>query len=175
MKACKAINKPPERYCTMFLAKTRSSDAMFNAFFGGFPGCDLFDVAKKQYVVNSPACVEAMKWLHSLSDEGLIVPGPAGFEDNDSYTYWQRQQIAMGGYGFELNALTRQGLKDGTIKGPLEYLLVNYPHKPDAPPPPMGTFNPHVWSVFKQQDPKKLEAILSLISYYDTPDFWGRR
>ena len=169
--ACKAINKPPDRYCTIFFAKTPSSDALFNSFFGGFPGCAMFDPAAKKYVVNSPACVEAMKWLHSLSDQGLIVPGPAGFTDDDAQAYWQRQQIAMGGgYGFDLKAITANGLKDGTIKGPMETYIVNFPHKPGSPPTPLGTFNPHVWSVFKQEDPKKLEAILSLISYMQKPE-----
>ena len=169
MAACEAINKPPERYCTMFFAKTPSSDAMFNAFFGGFPGCEMFDPAQGKYVVNSPACVEAMTWLHGLSDKGLIVPGPAGLTDDDSDSYWKRQEIAMQGYGFYYNYLTQNSLKDGSIKGPLDYLVVSYPNKPGAPPPPMGTWNPHVWSVFKQSDPKKLEAILSFINFMQQP------
>ena len=51
-----------------------------------------------------------------------------------------------------------------------EYLLVNYPHKPDAPPPPMGTWNPHTWSVFKQENPEKLAVILDFINYMQQPD-----
>jgi multiple sugar transport system substrate-binding protein len=170
MKACKAINKPPERYCTVFFAKTPSSDAEFNAYLGGFPGCEMFDPAQQKYVVNSPACLEAMKFLHSLSDQGLIVPGPAGLTDDDGDTYMKREEIAMRGYGFAEKGTILNGLKDGSVKPPYDYLIVNYPNKPGAPPAPMGTWNPHVWSVFKQQDPKKLQAILDFINYMQKPD-----
>lgn len=170
MEACRAINDPPNHYCTMFFAKTPSSDAMFNMWLGGFPGCELFDRDKQEYVVNSPACVEAMTFLHNLQDEGLIVPGPAGFTDDDSDAYWKRKEIAMQGYGFWYNGLTKNGLADGSIEPPLDYLLVNVPNKPGAPPTPMGTWNPHAWSVFKQEDPKKLEVILDFINYMQQPD-----
>jgi len=170
MKACRAINKPPEHYCTMFFAKTPSSDAEFNAYFGGFPGCDMFDPAQQKYVVNSPACLEAMQFLHSLSEEGLIVPGPAGLTDDDSELYLKRKEIAMRGYGFSYRGTIKNGLADGSIEPPLDYELVNYPNKPGAPPAPMGTWNPHVWSVFKQEDPKKLAVILDFINYMQKPD-----
>ncbi|NOZ50025.1 MAG: extracellular solute-binding protein [Chloroflexi bacterium] len=170
LKACRAINDPPNRYCTMFFAKTPSFDTSFNNWFGGFPGCDLYDKEKQEYVANSPECVEAMTFLHSLQEEGLTVPGPSGFVDDDQDGYWKRQEIAMTGGGFWYNGVTTRGLEDGSIKGPMEYLLVNYPHKPGAPPTPMGTWDPHAWSVFKQDNPKKLAVILDFINYLQQPE-----
>jgi len=170
LEACRAINDPPDRYCTMFFAKTPSFDTSFNNWFGGFPGCELFDAETGEYTVNSPECVEAMTWLHGLLEEGLMVPGPSGFVDDDQDGYWRRQEIAMTGGGFWYNGVTKLGLEDGSIEGPMEYLLVNYPHKPDAPPPPMGTWNPHTWSVFEQEDPEKLAVILDFINYVQQPD-----
>jgi len=170
MEACRAINDPPNVYCAMFFAKTPSFDTSFNNFFGGFPGCDLFNAETGEYTANSPECLEAMTWLHNLSDEGLIVPGPSGFIDEDQDGYWVRQEIAMAGGGFWYNSVTTLGLEDGSIEGPMEYLLVNYPHKADAPPPPMGTWNPHVWSVFQQDDPDKLAVILDFINYMQKPE-----
>ncbi len=171
MNLCKAVNDPANGvYCTMFFAKTPSFDTSFNNFFGGFPGCDLYDPATQEYVVNSPECVEAMTWLHSLEDEGMIVPGPAGFVDDDQDGYWKRKEIVMTGGGFWYNGVTKNGLEDGSIEPPLDYLLVNYPHKADAPPPPMGTWNPHCWSVFNQDDPAKLAAIMDFVNYMQQPD-----
>ena len=171
MELCEAVNDPDNGvYCTMFFAKTPSFDTSFNNFFGGFPGCNLFDADAQKYVANSPECVEAMTFLHSLQDEGYTVPGPAGFVDDDQDGYWKRKEIVMTGGGFWYNGVTKNGLEEGTIEPPMEYMLVNYPHKAGAPPPPMGTWNPHCWSVFKQDDPAKLAIIMDFVNYMQQPD-----
>jgi ABC-type glycerol-3-phosphate transport system substrate-binding protein len=170
LEACRAINDPPDHYCTMFFAKTPSFDTSFNNFFGGFPGCELFDPVTGEYAVNSPECVEAMTFLHGLLEEGLIVPGPSGFVDDDQDGYWKRKEIAMTGGGFWYNGVTKRGLEDESIESPMEYLLVNYPNKPGAEPPPMGTWNPHCWSVFKQDDPDKAAVIMDFVNYMQQPE-----
>jgi multiple sugar transport system substrate-binding protein len=171
MEACRAVNDPDNNvYCTVFYAKDPSSDAGFNNFFAGWPGCDLFDMETKQYVVNSPECVEAMTWLHNLQEEGLIVPGPAGLSDIEVDGYWVRQEVALLHYGFWFNQLTQTSLEDGTAEAPFEYVLINYPQKPGAPPAPMGTWIPHVWTVFKQEDPGKRAAIMDFVNYMQQPE-----
>ena len=67
--------------------------------------------------------------------------------------------------------VTTRGLEDGSIEAPLEYMVVNYPHEPGAPPPPLSVNLPHAWSIFKQDDPDKLAAIYDFIHYMQQPEF----
>jgi ABC-type glycerol-3-phosphate transport system substrate-binding protein len=170
LDACRAINDPPNVYCTAYFAKTPSFDVSFNNFLGGFPDCHFYDFDKQEYTVNSPGCVEAMTFMHTLLDEKLIIPGPPGLVDDDIDPYWRKQQVAMVGGSNWYAGQVKTGLEDGSIQGPFEYLLVMYPNKPGAPPPAVATGDPYVFTVFKQKDPEKLQAILDFINYMQQPE-----
>jgi len=170
LDACRAINDPPNVYCTAFFAKTPSFDVSFNFFLGGFPDCSFFDFEKLEYTVNSPGCVEAMTFMHTLLDEKLIVPGAPGLVDDDIDPYWKNKQVAMVGGSNWYYAQAKTGLEDGTLEGPFEVMLAMYPNKPGAPPPAVAMGDPHAFSVFKQNDPDKLQAILDFIGYMQQPE-----
>jgi ABC-type glycerol-3-phosphate transport system substrate-binding protein len=170
LEACRAINDPPDHYCTAFFAKTPSFDVATNNFMGGFPGCDsYYDTEKGEFIASSPECMEVWEFLHTLVEEGLAVPGPAGFVDDDIDPYWMRQDVAMQGGSNWYAGITKRGIEEGTVE-PFEYLLVSFPNKPGAPPPPVATGDPYVWTVFKQDDPKKLQAIYDLVNYMQQPE-----
>jgi ABC-type glycerol-3-phosphate transport system substrate-binding protein len=164
MTACKAINNPPDVYCTAFFAGSPSMDSASNQWLAGFPDCKFFDQASSQYTVNSPACVEAFTFLHSIYDEGLMVPGAAGLIDDTTDPYWLNQQVAMLGQGNWYDSITRKAIGEGTIQS-FDYTFVQFPNKPGEPVTPVGMSNPDVWGVFKQNDPDKLQAIYDLIQY----------
>jgi ABC-type glycerol-3-phosphate transport system substrate-binding protein len=170
LDACRAINDPPKVYCTAFFAKTPSFDVSFNNFLGGFPDCHFYDFDKQVYTVNSPGCVEAMTFMHTLLDEKLIIPGAPGLVDDDIDPYWKKQQVAMVGGSNWYSSQVKNGLKDGSIKGPFEVMLAMYPNKPGAQPPAVAMGDPHAFSVFKQKDPEKLKIILDFINYMQQPD-----
>ncbi len=170
LDACRAINDPPNVYCTGFFAKTPSFDVSFNNFLGGFPDCSFFDFEKQEYTVNSLGCVEAMTFMHTLLDEELIVPGAPGLVDDDIDPYWKKQQVAMQGGSNWYYAQAKNGLADGSIAGPFEVMLAMYPNKAGAPPPPVAMGNPHSFSVFKQKDREKFKAILDFINYMQQPE-----
>jgi len=165
MTACKAINDPDNGvYCTAFFAGSPSMDSATNQWLAGFPDCQYFDQATSTYTVNSPACVEAFTFLHSIYEEGLMVPGAAGLIDDTTDPYWLNQQVAVLGQGNWYDSITKKGIGEGTIEA-FEYTFVQFPNKPGAPVTPVGMSNPDVWGVFKQDDPDKLQAIYDLIQY----------
>ncbi|MEI6290132.1 MAG: extracellular solute-binding protein, partial [Chloroflexota bacterium] len=171
MKACEAINDPAKKvYCTAFFAGSTSMDSATNEWLAGFPDCKFFDQASVKYTVNSPACVEAFTFLHTIYEKGLMVPGAAGLIDDTTDPFWLSQQVAILGQGNWYDSITKKGLKDGSIKPPFDYIFVQFPNKPGAPVTPSGMSNPDVWGVFKQSDPAKLAAIYELVQYMQQAD-----
>jgi ABC-type glycerol-3-phosphate transport system substrate-binding protein len=180
MKACKAINNPPDVYCTAFFAGSPSMDSATNEWLAGFPDCKFFDQATTAYTVNSPACVEAFTFLHSIYDQGLMVPGAAGLIDDTTDPYWLNQQVAMLGQGNWYDSIAKKAIGEKTIE-PFDYTFAQFPNKPGAPVTPVGMSNPDVWGVFKQTDPDKKQAIYDLIQYMQKPEIasqiaagWGK-
>jgi ABC-type glycerol-3-phosphate transport system substrate-binding protein len=181
IKACKAINNPPNVYCTAFFAGSTSMDSATNAWLAGWPDCKFYDQTNQQYTVNSPACVEAFTFLHSIYDQKLMVPGAAGLIDDTTDPYWLSQKVAMLDQGNWYDSITKKGIAAGTIKPPFDYMFVQVPNKPGTPGSPVGMSNPDVWGVFKQTDPAKLQAIYDLLNYMQKPDIatqialgWGK-
>jgi ABC-type glycerol-3-phosphate transport system substrate-binding protein len=180
MTACQAINDPPNVYCTAFFAGSPSMDSATNEWLAGFPDCKFFDEASKQYTVNSPACVEAFSFLHTIYDENLMVPGAAGLIDDTTDPYWLNQQVAMLGQGNWYDSITKKAIGEGTIQ-PFDYIFVQFPNNPAAPVSPVGMSNPDVWGVFQQDDADKQQAIYDLIQYMQKPEIasqiavgWGK-
>jgi len=180
MEACKAINNPPNVYCTAFFAGSTSMDSATNGWLAGFPGCQFFDAASKTYTVNSPACVEAFTFLYSIYQQGLMVPGAAGLIDDTTDPYWLQQQVAILNQGNWYDSITKKGIADGSVQ-PFEYIFVQVPNKSGAPVTPALMSNPDVWGVFKQTDAAKKQAIFDLVNYMQKPEIaaliaegWGK-
>jgi multiple sugar transport system substrate-binding protein len=180
MKACEAINDPPNVYCTAFFAGSTSMDSATNMWLAGFPDCKFFDVDGGKYTANSPACAEAFTFLHGIYDQGLMVPGAAGLIDDTTDPYWLNQQVAMLVQGNWYDSITKKGIAAGSIEA-FDYIFVQVPNKPGTPVTPAGMSNPDVWGVFKQKDADKLKAIYDLIQYMQAPDIaaqiavgWGK-
>lgn len=180
MKACQAINNPPNVYCTAFFAGSTSMDSATNEWLSGWPDCKFYDASNQKYTVNSPACVEAFTFLHSIYDQGLMVPGAAGLIDDTTDPYWLSQQVAILDQGNWYDSITKKGIAAKSIE-PFNYIFVQVPNKTGAPVSPVGMSNPDVWGVFKQTDADKLQAIYDLIQFMQKPDIatqiavgWGK-
>ena len=114
--ACNAINDPPNVYCTAFFAGSPSMDSATNQWLAGFPACEFYNQDTKQYTVNSPECVEAFTFLHTIYDQNLMVPGAAGLIDDTTDPYWLNQQVAMLGQGNWYDSITKKAIGEGTIE-----------------------------------------------------------
>jgi ABC-type glycerol-3-phosphate transport system substrate-binding protein len=181
MAACEKINDPANNvYCTAFFAGSTSMDSATNEWLAGWPDCKFYDATAQHYTVNSAACVEAFTFLHSIYENGYMVPGAAGLIDDTTDPYWLNQQVAILDQGNWYDSITKKAVEAGTIQ-PFDYIFVQVPNKPGAPVSPVGMSNPDVWGVFKQTDPDKLQAIYDLINYMQQPDIaaqiavgWGK-
>jgi ABC-type glycerol-3-phosphate transport system substrate-binding protein len=180
MKACTAVNKPPDVYCTAFFAGSTSMDSATNGWLAGFPDCKFFDASAQKYTVNSPACVDAFTFLYSIYTQKLMVPGAAGLIDDTTDPYWLKQQVAVLDQGNWYDSITKKGVADGSVQK-FDYIFVQVPNKTGAPVSPVGMSNPDVWGVFKQADPAKQKAIFDLINYMQQPEIvsqiavgWGK-
>ncbi len=169
LKAARAINDPPNVYATAFFAKSPSMDSAFNAFFGGFPGVEFYDQKTKTFKINSPKAIEALKFLHTLLEENLLVPGGAGFIDDDIDPYWINQQIAMIGGANWYAKITNKAIKEQGL-APFEYILARYPNKNGSPATPVATSDPDGFIVFKQKDQKNMAKIIELVKYLQSPE-----
>lgn len=155
-------------------------DSATNEWLAGWPDCQFFDAAAQQYTVNSPACLEAFTFLHSIYEAGLMVPGAAGLIDDTTDPYWLNQQVAILDQGNWYDSITKNAVASGSIE-PFDYIFVQVPNQPGAPVSPVGMSNPDVWGVFKQTDSAKLQAIYDLINYMQQPEIatqiaigWGK-
>lgn len=181
LEACQAINDPANNvYCTAFFAGSPSMDSATNGWLAGFPECNFFDASSKTYTVNSPACVEAVTFLYSIYEGGLMVPGAAGLIDDTTDPYWLQGQVAFLNQGNWYDSITKKGMADGSVT-PFEYIFIQVPNKPGSPVTPAFMSNPDVWGVFKQTDPAKQQAIYDLINYMQKPEIasliaegWGK-
>jgi ABC-type glycerol-3-phosphate transport system substrate-binding protein len=172
-QALKALTKAPDRYGTLFWAKTPSYDhATTVAWLSAF-GCEMFKNGDHSKVaINCPECVAGMKWMKSLIDKGYVVPGPAGLTDDDLDAYLLSGRIAIGSGGWYELGLVQSGKKDGSLKIDFEPYMVNYPHLPGQKPGKLANLGGRVIAAFKPKtaDAAKQEAILKFIDYISAPD-----
>jgi multiple sugar transport system substrate-binding protein len=172
-KAVAAVTKAQERYGTMFYAKTPSYDhATTLAWLTAF-GCEMFKPGDYSKVaINSPECTEGMKWQKSLIDKGYVVPGAAGFVDDDMDDYLLSGRIATASGGWYELGLVQSGTKDGSLKIPFEPYMVNYPHLSGKTPGKLANLGGRVIAAFNgptKRGAAEEAAILKFIDYMTTP------
>ncbi len=169
-RACEAINDPPNLYCTLFFAKTPSYDHAMYAWLAPF-GAQRFAPGVYTAVTdNSPEAIAGHKWIKSLLDRNLAVPGPAAFVDDDMDAYLLQGRIAIGSGGWYELGLIEAGQKDGSLKVEWDPYMVNYPHPADRGPGPLCNLGGRGWSAFKTGDHVKEAAALKWIDYVTDPE-----
>jgi ABC-type glycerol-3-phosphate transport system substrate-binding protein len=172
-KALAAVTKAPTRYGTFFYAKTPSYDhATTLAWLTAF-GCEMFKSGDYSKVtINSPQCIAGMKWQKSLIDRGYVVPGAAGFVDDDMDNYLLSGRIAVASGGWYELGLVQSGKKDGSLKVPFDPYMVNYPHLPGRKPGQLANLGGRVVAAFNsptRRDASQEGSILKLIDYTSSP------
>lgn len=170
-KALAAVTKAPDQYGAFFFAKTPSYDHAMTAYLSPW-GCRQFAPGDYTKVtLNSPECIAGLKWMKSLLDKGLVVPGPGGLVDDDMDSYWTTKRVAVVAGGWYELGLVKEGLKSGQIKPPFEMYPVNYPYLAGQKPGPLANLGGRGYMAFKPKDnnPDKIAAILKLVDYLTSP------
>jgi ABC-type glycerol-3-phosphate transport system substrate-binding protein len=169
-KACQAVNDPPNDYCTFFFAKTPSYDHAMFCWLAPY-GAQRFTPGDYTHVTdNSPEAIAGHKWIKSVLDRKMAVPGPAGLVDDDMDAYLLGGKTVIGSGGWYEQGLVQAGQKDGSLKVEWDPYMVNYPHPADKKPGPMCNLGGRGWSAFKTGDHAKEAAALKFIDYVTNPD-----
>jgi ABC-type glycerol-3-phosphate transport system substrate-binding protein len=169
-KACQAVNDPPNNYCAFFFAKTPSYDHAMFCWLAPFGAKRFAPGVYTAVTDNSPEAIAGHKWIKSLLDREMAVPGPAGLVDDDMDAYLLQGKTTVGSGGWYEQGLVQAGQKDGSLKVEWDPYMVNYPHPADKDPGPLCNLGGRGWSAFKTGDHAKEAAALKWIDYVTDPE-----
>lgn len=126
--ALKAIaNKDKGTYGMTLFALNEQGDQLYNNTMVAF-GSKLFsDDYSKYTAADSPAAEQALTFYNTLVTEGLVHPHPETLSAVNALDYWKQRKTGMIVAGTSHADLAKNGLKDGSVVGPHEYMYVNYP------------------------------------------------
>lgn len=154
--ALKAVaNKEKGVYGITLFALNEQGDQIYNNVLGGY-GVKLFNDDYSKYIAaENPAAEQAFAFFKSIIDEGLCTPHPETLAATNALDYFKQKKNGMIVGGLAHIDIVQNGLKDGSIQGPFEPMIVNYPSTTKD----QATLKSEVGSgcVFKNGDDKKVE------------------
>ncbi|TMV52769.1 extracellular solute-binding protein [Paenibacillus mesophilus] len=126
--ALKAVtNKDKGVYGMTLFALNEQGDQLYNNTMVAF-GAKLFnDDYSKYTAADSPASEQTLSFFNSLVAEGLVHPHPETLSAVNALDYWKQRKNGMVVAGTSHADLVKNGIKDGSVTGPHEYMYVNYP------------------------------------------------
>lgn len=154
--ALKAIaNKDKGVYGITLFALNEQGDQIYNNILGGY-GVKLFNDDYSRYIAaENPAAEQAFSFFKSIVDEGLCTPHPETLTSTNALDYFKQKKNGMIVGGLAHIDMIQNGLKDGSIQGPFEPMIVNYPSTTKG----QATLKSEVGQgcVFKNGDAKRVE------------------
>ena len=169
-KALAAVTKAPDRYGTIFFAKTPSYDHAMYAYLTPFGVLRFKPGDYSKVVENTPDGVAAHKWIKSILDKGLAVPGPAGLVDDDADAYLLSGRTAISAGGWYELGLVAAGKKDGSLKIDFDPYMVNYPYPAGKKPGPLCNLGGEGFAIFKSGAKDREAAALKFVDFVTTPE-----
>ncbi|WP_135556725.1 extracellular solute-binding protein [Paenibacillus cymbidii] len=126
--ALKAVaNKEKGVYGLTLFALNEQGDQLYNNLLVSF-GAKLFnDDYSKFTAADSPGSEQALAFLKSLVDEGLVNPHPETLTSVNALDLWRQRKNGMIVANATHSDLIVNGLKDGSVAAPHEYMYVNFP------------------------------------------------
>lgn len=126
--ALKAVaNKEKGVYGLTLFALNEQGDQLYNNLLVSF-GAKLFnDDYSKFTAADSPGSEQALAFLKSLVDEQLVHPHPETLTSVNALDLWKQRKGGMIVASATHSDVVNNGLKDGSVAGPHEYMYVNFP------------------------------------------------
>jgi multiple sugar transport system substrate-binding protein len=126
--ALKAVaNKDKGVYGLTLFALNEQGDQIYNNIISGY-GSKLFNADYTKYTAGeSPETEKALAFFKSLVDEGLVTPHPETLTSTNALDYWKQRKNGMAVASAAHSDIIKNGLKDGSVSGPNEYMYVNFP------------------------------------------------
>ncbi len=149
------VNKEKGVYGITLFALNEQGDQIYNNILGGF-GVKLFNDDYSKYIAaENPAAEQAFSFFKSIVEEGLCTPHPETLAATNALDYFKQKKNGMVVGGLAHIDIVQNGLKDGSIQGPFEPMIVNYPSTTKD----QATLKSEVGSgcVFKSNDEKRIE------------------
>ncbi|QGQ95572.1 extracellular solute-binding protein [Paenibacillus psychroresistens] len=154
--ALKAVaDKDKGVYGATLYALNEQGDQLYTSVMSAF-GVKLFNDDYSKYIAaENPEAEKALALFKSLVDEGLVSAHPESISATNTLDYWKQRKTGMVLGGPAHADIIKNGLKDGTVVGPHEYMYVNFP----SPKTGESTLNVSIGNgaVFKGTSPVKEE------------------
>ncbi|MDF2961839.1 MAG: transporter substrate-binding protein [Paenibacillus sp.] len=90
-------------------------------------GDDYMDEKYNKMIYNSEKNVRNFEWLLKLASTKYAVPGVAGNKEPNLFELFKQGKIGVMNNNLGYYDIIQKGLKDGTIKGPMDVMFAHYP------------------------------------------------
>ena len=127
LKATAEKGKSKGIFGSALYAGSQSSDAITFSMLMS-TGADVFNADYTKIILNSPEAVKGLDFLSNLVKERLVPPGAATMKDEDADTLFFNNKIVLAiDQSFSTISYVDSKLKAGTMKGPFDVELYEYP------------------------------------------------
>lgn len=170
LRAVKDYQQDDSYPMTLF-ALNEQGDMLYHSFMAGFGG-QKFKDNRVESDMNSPENVQALEWVKSLVDKGLVFPNPETRPASMSNDYFVQGKTAVALGSLNTINLVKQAKADGTIAEEFEMMLAPFPSARED----HGVIVPGggVFVVFNNGDEKKIEYAKKFIDFAvnEDPEFF---
>ncbi|UUZ83854.1 sugar ABC transporter substrate-binding protein [Paenibacillus sp. P26] len=122
-----------------------------------------------QYTVNSPQGVEALSFMLSLADEGLVAPGTATMDINANFELFKQGKLAILNHTSPVYGDIEAGKKNGAVDPSVEpYGIV--PIVKEGVTPKITVTGENGYAIFKQDNAEKKKMAIEFVKFLTQPD-----
>lgn len=158
IKACTEKGKSKGIYGTALWAGSQSSDSVYFSFLMS-AGAKVFNDVQNKIILNSPEAAKALDLIGSMVKEGLVVPGAPTLKDEDVCTlFFNKKIVVEGTSGLWVVSEVEKQIKAGTIQGPLETELYEFPSIDGKSAKKSGVTAPGICVFINKNDANKIAA-----------------
>lgn len=155
-------------YGIAFFAKNEQADQlMVNNLLAA--GAKWANADFTQYTVNSPEGVEALSFMMSLQDEGLVAPGTATMDVTANFELFKQGKLAVLNHTSPVYSDLEAGKKNGAVDPSVEaYGII--PVMKEGVKPQITVTGENGFAIFKQEDAEKKKMAIEFVKFLAQPD-----
>jgi ABC-type glycerol-3-phosphate transport system substrate-binding protein len=117
-----------------------------------------------QYTVNGPEGVEALSFMLSLQEEGLVAPGTATMDVNANFELFKQGKLAVLNHTSPVYGDLEAGKKNGAVDPSVEaYGII--PVVKEGVTPRITVTGENGYAIFKQSDPGKKKMTVEFVKF----------
>ncbi|MBO9604630.1 MAG: sugar ABC transporter substrate-binding protein [Paenibacillaceae bacterium] len=155
-------------YGTTMFAGNEQADEMFLMYLYGM-GVEQWNADSTEVTMGKyKEAGDTIQLFKDLTKEGVVAPGPATLKATDALELFKQGKIAMMPWAQSLYSLVDAGQKDGSVSKNIDLYGILPVHKDGVTPKiPVAVAG---YTVFKQTDKDKREAIKEFLQYMTTSE-----